>query len=159
VNLELPVALVKILVGLLVLASSVWIGGFVALVIFSASSKKALGRPERIALFRQVGHRYLRVAAVAAVLVVVPGGVLLVARPFDGFTITVLVLALAIVAVTWIGVRQARAMGRMRKAALAHPDDDTQTAAIERAAARATLLRAGIGVLSLALFVVGIAMA
>jgi uncharacterized membrane protein len=158
VNLELPVALAKVLVGLLILASSVWIGGFVGLVIFSASSKKTLGRPERIALFRQVGHRYLRVAAVAFVLVLVPGAVLLVARPFDGFTIAVLVLAVAIVAVTWIGVRQARAMGRMRKAALGHPDDGAQAAAIDSAAARATLLRAGIGVLSLALFVVGIAM-
>ncbi|GAB3032550.1 hypothetical protein GCM10027052_06840 [Parafrigoribacterium mesophilum] len=158
-NLELPVALAKVLVGLLILASSLWIGGFVALIIFSASSKKSLDRPQRIALFRQVGPRYLRVAAVASVLVVIPGAVLLIARPFDGFTIAVLVLAVAIGVVTWIGVRQARAMGRMRKAALAHPDDGTQAAAIDRAATRATLLRAGIGVLSLALFVVGIAMA
>lgn len=156
-NLELPVALAKVLVGLLILASSVWIGGFVALVVFSASSKKTLGRPERIALFRQVGHRYLRIAAVAFVLVVVPGAVLLAARPFDGFTIAVLVFAVAIVAVTWFGVRQARAMTRMRKAALAHPDDGAH-AAIDRAARRSTLLRAGIGVLSLALFVIGIAM-
>ena len=158
-DLELPVALAKVLVGLLILASGVWIGGFVALIVFSASSRKTLGRPERIALFRQVGHRYLRIAVAAAVLVVIPGAILLAVRPFDGFTITVLALVVAIVAVTWIGVRQARAIGRMRKAALTHPDDDTQAAAIDRAAARATLLRAGIGVLSLALFVVGIAMA
>lgn len=159
-NLELPVALAKVLVGLLILASGVWIGGFVSLIVFSASSKAALPRPERVALFRQVGHRYLRIAVAAAVLVVIPGVILLVARPFDGLTIAVLVLATAIVAVTWVGVRQARAMTRMRKAALAHPEGDgAGAAAIERAAHRATLLRAGIGVLSLALFVVGIAMA
>jgi hypothetical protein len=49
-------------------------------------------------------------------------------------------------------------MGRMRKAALGHPDDGVQAAAIDRAAARATLLRAGIGALSLALFVLAVGM-
>jgi uncharacterized membrane protein len=159
VTLDIPLGLGKVLVGLLILGSGIWIGGFVAIVIFSASSKKVLGRPERIALFRELGRRYLKVAVLAFALVVLPGAVLLAARPVDGFTVAALLLALALVAVTWAGVRQARSMTRMRKAALAHPDDAGPAAVIERAAARSTLLRAGIGILSLALFVVAIAMA
>ena len=142
----------------MILASSVWIGGFVAIVIFSASSKKALGRPERIALFRQFGHRYVRVAGVAFVLVAVPGAVLLVARPLDGFTSPCWLSRSPCVVVTWIGVRQARAMGRMRKAGLAHPTT-APTPPRSTVPRSASVLRAGIGLLSLALFVLGVAMA
>ena len=70
-----------------------------------------------------------------------------------------LALALALIMVTWIGVKQARAMTRMRKAGLAHPDDATHAAAIERASKVSSALRAGIGLLSLTLLVVGVAMA
>ena len=72
-NLDLPIGVAKVLAGLLILGSGVWIGGFVAIMVFNASSKKALGRPERIALFRELGHRYLKVAGVALALVAVPG--------------------------------------------------------------------------------------
>ena len=158
-NLDLPIGVAKILAGLLILGSGVWIGGFVAIVVFNASSKKALGRPERIALFRELGRRYIKVAGVALALVAVPGAVLLADRPADGFTVAVLVLALALIAVTWIGVRQARSMTRMRKAGLAHPEDTTHAAAIERASRAASVLRAGIGLLSLVLLAVAVAMA
>jgi uncharacterized membrane protein len=159
VNLDLPIGVVKALSGLLILGSGVWIGGFVAITVFNASSKKALGRPERIALFRELGRRYLKVAGVALVLVAVPGAVLLADRPADPFTVAVLALALALIVVTWIGVKQARSMTRLRKAGLAHPEDATHAAAIERASRAASVLRAGIGLLSLVLFAVAVAMA
>jgi uncharacterized membrane protein len=159
VNLDLPLVAVKILAGLLILGSGVWIGGFVAIMVFNASSKKALGRPERIALFRELGRRYIKVAGVALALVAVPGAVLLADRPADGFTVAVLVLTLALIVATWIGIRQARSMTRMRKAGLAHPDDASNVAAIDRASRVASVLRAGIGLLSLVLFAVAVAMA
>jgi uncharacterized membrane protein len=153
----LPFALTRALLGLLILGAGVWMGGFVAIMIVNATSKKTIDAAGRIALFRGLGRSYLKVAAVAFVLVVVPGGILLAFRPWDGFTLAILLVALLLVVLTGIAVRQARRMTRMRKAALAHPADGPCPAPIGRNARRAWVLRMGIGVASLALFVLALA--
>jgi hypothetical protein len=97
------------------------------------------------------------VASVAFALVVIPGGVLLAFRPADGYTLAVLIIALLLVVVTVVGIRQARRMTRMRRAAIAEPDA-ADAAALQRGTRVASVLRASIGVCSLALFVLGVAM-
>lgn len=158
----LPFALERTLLGLLMLAAGVWIGGFIAITIVSATSKKSLGTHERIALFRGLGRSYLRVAVIAFVVVTVPGAVLLAFRPWDGYSLAVVLLAVALVIVTALAVRQARQLTRLRKAQAQtrseSPDDSTPSAAIASKAAAARVLRAGIGLLSLAIFVVVVAM-
>jgi uncharacterized membrane protein len=157
VNLELPLGVARVLAGLLILGGALRLGGFVAIVIFSRSTKKALTTPQRVAVFRELGRRYLIVASVAFALVVIPGGVLLASRPADGYTLAVLIIALLLVVVTAVGIRQARHMTRMRRAAIAKPDA-TDAAALQRGTRVASVLRASIGVCSLALFVLGVAM-
>jgi uncharacterized membrane protein len=157
VNFELPLGVARILAGLLILGGAVWIGGFVSLILFSRSTKKALTTPQRVAVFRDLGRRYLIVAGVAFGLVVIPGGVLLVSRPADGYTLAVLIIFLFLVAVTLVAIRQARYMNRMRRAAVTEPDA-ADSAALQRGTRVASALRASIGVCSLALFVVAVAM-
>jgi uncharacterized membrane protein len=157
VNLELPLGVARVLAGLLILGGALWLGGFVAIVIFSRSTKKALTTPQRVAVFRELGRRYVIVASVAFALVVIPGGVLLASRPADGYTLAVLIIALLLVVVTVVGIRQARRMTRMRRAAIAEPDA-ADAAALQRGTRVASVLRASIGVCSLALFVLGVAM-
>jgi hypothetical protein len=60
-----------------------------------------------------------------------------------------------LVAALAVGVAQARRMTRIRAAALAAPDDRQLTSRVRRGAHVATLLRAAIGVLSLALIALG----
>lgn len=150
-------AVTRALLGLLILGASVWMGGFVAIMVVNATSKETIGAAERIALFRGLGRRYLAVAVVAFVLVVVPGGILLATRPWDGFSLAILLVALLLVALTGAAVRQARQMTRMRKTALAAPDDAARAASITRNARTARVLRMGIGLASLALFVLALA--
>lgn len=154
----IPFVVDRALVGLLVLGSGLWLGGFVTIAIVSATSRNTIGAAERIALFRGLGRRYAVVAAVALALVAVPGGVLLLAvRPLDGFTLAILVVAFGLVVVAAVAVRQARRMTRMRSAALADPRDATRAAAIARNARIAKTLRITIGVVSVALFVLALA--
>jgi uncharacterized membrane protein len=157
VNLELPLGVARILAGLLILGGALWLGGFVAIVIFSRSTKKALTTPQRVAVFRELGRRYVIVASVAFALVVIPGGVLLASRPADGYTLAVLIIALLLVVVTVVGIRQARRMTRMRRAAIAEPDA-ADAAALQRGTRVASALRASIGACSFALFVLAVAM-
>lgn len=153
----LPFALTRALLGLLILGAGVWMGGFVAIMVVNVTSKKSLEPAQRVALFRALGRSYLRVAAIAFALVVVPGGTLLAFRPWDGFTLAILLVTLLLVVLTGIAVRQARRMTRMRKAALAASVDGAHDAPIGRNAKRAWMLRMGIGLTSLALFVLALA--
>ena len=156
-NLELPLGVARVLAGLLILGGAVWLGGFVAIVIFSRSTKKALTTPQRVAVFRELGRRYVIVAGAAFALVVIPGGVLLASRPADGYTLAVLLVTLALIVVTAVGVRQARRMTRMRKAAIAELGA-ADPAALQRGTRMASALRASIGVCSFAVFVLAVAM-
>lgn len=157
----LPLALTRTLLGLVILGAAVWMGGFVAIMVVNATSKKSLEPAQRIALFRGLGRNYLRVAAVAFALMVIPGGVLLALRPWDGFTLAILLAALLVVVLTCVAVRQARRMTRMRKAALATATTagtgTPDAAPIAHHSRRAWMLRMGIGLASLAVFVIALA--
>lgn len=157
----LPLALTRTLLGLVILGAAVWMGGFVAIMVVNATSKKSLEPAQRIALFRGLGRNYLRVAAAAFALVVIPGAVLLASRPWDGFTLAILMAALLLVGLTCVAVQQARRMTRMRKAALAAGVGTAPgapgAAPIAQHARRAWMLRMGIGLASLAVFVIALA--
>jgi flagellar biosynthesis/type III secretory pathway M-ring protein FliF/YscJ len=156
-----------------VLGAGLWMGGFIAIMIVSATSKKSLATPQRIALFRGLGRSYLRVAAVAFAVVVIPGAILLAFRAWDGYSWAVIVLALALVVVTAFAVRQARQLTRMRKAAAQGrasgetaqaqtsdeaPNAPTPSASLTTKASAARVLRTAIGLLSLAIFIVVVTM-
>lgn len=143
-----------VLVGLLVLAASVWLGGFVMLMIVNRASRAALEDAPRIALFRQVGRTFLPLAMLAMLVALVTGGVLLGTRPWDGLATALVVLVAAVIVATGLGVRQARAMSRLRRRALA--DQGALSTRVETGARHATALRTLIGLLVLALYVVAV---
>ncbi|PRZ41515.1 hypothetical protein CLV47_10962 [Antricoccus suffuscus] len=146
-----------VLIGALVLGTAIWVGGFVMIIVLSRASRAVLQTADRVALFRGFGRGYLPVAGVAMVLIVLPGGVLLGQRPWDGLATTLVILVACTAAATAVGVVQARAMTRLRKAALKAPDDLDRR--VRRGAQRALVLRATIGVLTVAMYVVAIACA
>lgn len=76
-------------------------------------------------------------------------------QAWDGVLVTTVVVAAALLASLAVGVAQARRMTRLRAAALADPSDSRFTHRIRSGAHTATVLRAAIGLLSLALIALG----
>ena len=153
----MPTPVTALLSGLLVLGASVWLGGFVMLIIVSRATRQHLEDAARVAVFRQVGREFLPVATTAVIVVLATGGVLLGNRPWDGLATTLVVLVAAVIGATGLGVRQARAMTRLRRRALgADGALDTEVASGAR---RATALRTLIGLLVLTLYAVAVATA
>ncbi|HET8591825.1 MAG TPA: hypothetical protein VFM01_19455 [Nakamurella sp.] len=155
----LPVPLRLTLLALLILGAAVWTGGMAAVTILSVSSRRVLEPAQRVALFRDFGRRYLVVAGAALVLVVVCGGLLLAFRPWDGLSGAIVGLVAALTVALAAGVRQARAMGRLRRAALEQTDPVARTAAqhaVTAGARRALALRTVIALLSVAVFVLAV---
>lgn len=144
---------------LLVLATAVWIGGFVAIMVVARVATRALPRPARVALFRGLGRTYGMVGGVALVVALATGGALLAGRPWTGQLTAAAVLAGCLLVGTTLGVVQARHMTRIRRHALANPDDVDAPARVRRGAQRAAWLRGLIGALNLALLIVGVLLA
>jgi uncharacterized membrane protein len=155
----LPTPLHLVLLALLILGASVWIGGMAAVTVLSVVSRRTLEPAARVHLFRDFGRRYLTVAGSALVVTVICGGVLLAARGWDGLATAIVVVVAALVVALAFGVRQARAMRRLRQAAEAETgggDGSSARHAVAAGARRAGLLRATIGLLSAAVFVLAI---
>jgi uncharacterized membrane protein len=165
----LPTPLRLVLLALLILGAAIWIGGMAAVTVLSLVSRGTLEPTARTALFRDFGRRYLGVAGPALVVTVICGAVLLIARGWDGLATAIVVVVAALIVALAFGVRQARAMRRLRQAAQAAAgngsvdddgsmdgDGDSARRAVTAGARRAALLRATIGLLSAAVFVLAI---
>lgn len=151
--LVLPPAVHDLLGALLVLGASVWVGGLATIIVVNASAHAVLASADRTALFRNLGPRYLTMATVAAIIVAVSGGLLLATRPFDGITIGILVLVALLIVATGAGVVQARRMSRLRHTAHESDDPGRFAGRLKRGSIAARLLRTGIALISVALFV------
>lgn len=143
------------LVVLLVLASSAWLGGYVAIAVVATAARTALDAESRVAFFRALGRSYLRVGGTALVVASVSGGVLLSRREWDGLAVAAVVLAVALVALLAVAVAQARRMTRLRQTALAALGDDALNRRVRDGGRAAGALRGLLGLLSLALLVIG----
>ena len=141
---------VAALAAVLILATAVWVGGFAAIAVVARVAGRSLGRAERIAFFRALGRTYGVVGGVALALALGTGAFLVHGRPWDA-----VLVAAALVAVLAAGVAQARRMTRLRRGALDRPDDAARAARVRRGARDAGVLRASIGVLTLALVALG----
>ncbi|MFG2088589.1 MULTISPECIES: hypothetical protein [unclassified Spirillospora] len=147
------------LAGVLILATSVWTGGFVAIAVVARVAARTLGPAERVAFFRALGRAYVVVGVAALALALGSGAVLVSDRAWDGVLTAAAVVAAALVATLAVGVVQARRMTRLRRSALADPDDARQAARVRRGARGAGVLRAFIGALTLALLALGVVLA
>jgi hypothetical protein len=137
-----------VLVFLALLGGSVWVGGFVAIVVVARIARGQLERRAQIAFFRALGRRYLVVGGVSLVVALAAGGVLLAEHAWDGVVLAALLVAAGLVLVTAAGVVQARRLSRLRARAVG---DEALAAQVRRSAGQAGMLRGAIGLLSVAL--------
>jgi uncharacterized membrane protein len=146
------------LVALFVLASAVWVGGLVALKIV-ATATRDLPAPDRVRVFRGIGRLYGPIGSAALLVALATGLALSRNEPRDGLFAATVAAAAALVVVSVVGMVQARAMTRLRRRALAAPTDPALRARVVHGGRRAAALRLLIAVLTLALVLLGAALA
>jgi putative copper export protein len=146
----MSVAVTALLTFVALLACSIWVGGFVAIVVVARVARAQLDRPAQIAFFRALGRRYLVVGLSSLVVALAAGVALLTQRDWDTTALAAVIVAAALVVVTLAGVAQARGMTRARAREMRAPQDAELARRVQRGAARAVALRASIGGLTLA---------
>jgi uncharacterized membrane protein len=149
---------VTVLVFVHLLAACVWIGGFVVIAVVARIVRRQLGPAEQVAFFRALGRGYGVVGGSALAVALGSGAALLDRHGWDTMAVTAAALGLALALVTVAGVRQARAMTRLRRRWVGSPADEDMAAQVRRGARQANMLRAAIGVLTLALLAIGAAL-
>ncbi|MEO6203815.1 MAG: hypothetical protein ABIO67_00290 [Mycobacteriales bacterium] len=145
--------------GVLILATSVWIGGLVAIAVVARVATRTLDPGARVAFFRDLGRTYGVVGTLALVVAYGTGAALLLGRPWDIRQTATVTVAASLIATTSFGVVQARRMSRLRRAALDQPTNEGLAHAVQRGAGRAGALRGLIALLSLALLWLGVLLA
>lgn len=148
-----------LLVAILVLSTSVWIGGYVAIGVVARTAAMTLEPAARVAFFRTLGRSFLRVGTPALVVALVSGAVLAGHHPWNAALLISAIIAVLLLALLGVAVRQARQMTRLRHAALQSGADLATVPAIQRGRRTADILRAALGVLSAILVVFGCFMA
>ena len=143
------------LTAVLVLATAVWVGGMVAIFVVARVARATLGAAKRVAFFRRLGRAYGLADGAALTVALASGAVLASTRRWDGQLTASTVVAAGLVAATVAGMAQARRMTRLRQDALRTPGSLKLTAKVRRGARNATVLRAAIAALSLALLALG----
>ena len=161
----LPAPIRVVLLALLILGGSVWIGGMAAVTVLARVSSRTLEPAARVRLFRDFGRSYLAVAGTALAVTMLCGAVLLIARGWDGLATAIAVVTASLAATLAFGVRQARALRRLRETAAGGAEtaaggaESAVLRAVSIGARRALALRSLIGLLSVALFVLAISTA
>lgn len=145
----------SILLAVLVSATSVWLGGYVAIVVVARAATATLESAGRVALFRSLGRSYLWVGSPALLIALATGAILLREHALDTLLITAIVLAAVLVALLAVAVAQARRMSRLRHHALEAGEDAHLTARIRRGGHLAGILRAMLGILTVVLVLLG----
>jgi uncharacterized membrane protein len=145
----------RALIGILVLAASVWIGSLVCLVVVASAARSSLDAPTRVAFFRALGRRYGMVGG-GALATVIGVGLAMGWPPssWDRLEDTAAALTAAVVVATAAGVGQARGMTRLRQRSLERPTDPSLAERVRLGARVATVLRGLIAALSLAVVAV-----
>lgn len=146
-----------LLVFVALLAACVWIGGLVAIAVVARIARAQLAPADQVAFFRTLGRDYAKVGTSALVVALACGAVLVAQHGGDnaGRWIAVALGALVVVA-SLGGMRQARAMTRLRREGLGNPG---LAPLIHAGARRALAWRGAIAGLSLALLAVAAVLA
>jgi putative copper export protein len=133
------------------IAAAVWAGGMVFLGIAVGAARRTLADRERIALFRQLGRRFLIVGGAAMAVLIATGSSMAADRLtsfgdlFDTDYGKRLAekLGLVVIVITLTAFHslvQGPALSRLREQALERPGDPGVAAAIRRKAARAGIV-------------------
>ncbi len=145
-----------VLLGVFTLGSCVWVGGYVAIAVVARVATRTLEPAQRVAFFRGLGRSYLLVGGSALVVALGTGAGLASDHAGDrGLVLATVAVAAALIVSLVAGAGQARRMTRLRATALTARSDEPLARRVQRGARAATLLRATIGLLSLALIALG----
>lgn len=138
------------------LASSIWVGSLVAIAVMSVVARRELDARSRVALFRGVGRAYLYVGTGSLLLAVAVGAVL--AWPLSQVGVGVqaeFALSGLLLAVSALGMAQAKRTTVVRRHALDRPNDVAARSAVAAGAKVAGALRGAIAVVTLVMVVLG----
>lgn len=158
-NRTLPHALNITLIVLLVLASSIWLGGYVAIGVVALTARRSLDEKSRVSFFRALGRRYLSVGGSALVVALATGWALLDQRGWDALAVITAALALGLVVLLAVAVGQARRMTKLRQRALGTPNDEVLKQRVRDRGRTAGVLRGVLGLLSVTLVILGCVLA
>lgn len=144
----------RVQAALLLAASAAWLGGLLTVPLLAATTRRLVAAEARADLFVAFGRRFAVLMGVLLTIALAAVGAL-AASGADPLTATALGLAAALLLMTAVGMVQARRMSRLRRAAAGGRGDEADSK-LRRNAAVATVLRSSIGLVSLALVVVGV---
>jgi hypothetical protein len=144
------------LVTVELLAASVWVGGLAAIAVVARCVREHLDPATRVAFFRSLGRRYLRIGLGALLTAYGVGAALIATGNWSDLKSAIVATGAALLIITITGVAQARALTRLRAAAVAG-DPRLADHSIERRARRAAALRGLIVVASVTLVVLAAA--
>ncbi|MBS1887389.1 MAG: hypothetical protein JSU06_09390 [Actinobacteria bacterium] len=151
-----PLGTSVILLVVNALSAAIWIGGLVAIFVVARAASATLDPPQRIAFFRVLGRTYGIVGTIALLVALASGAILLAGHPWDALLLATAIVAAALLLALAVGMAQARAMTRLRRRAIDSPE---LADGVRRGAALAGVLRGAIAALTLALVVLGAALA
>lgn len=144
-----------IVLAVFTLATSIWIGGYVAIAVIARTATATVDPDSRVAFFRSLGRSYLWIGLAALVVAVAAGGVLARDRDWDALLVATVVVAAVLLVSFAVAAVQARRMTVLRRSLLGSPDDKQLSEQVRRGARVAGGLRAVLGLLSVALVVLG----
>jgi hypothetical protein len=150
-----PAPLTALFLIILLVAASVWIGGWFSLVVIARTTTAILSPRDRVKFFRHFGKLYGAVSTTALVIALAFGLTLLTGMPWTALSTWCVVLSAILVMVLLAGIGQARAQRRMRQELLAS-DNAALREKIASGARSAAVLRASLGVFSIAILVLGV---
>jgi hypothetical protein len=140
----------------LVLATSIWVGGLVTIALVARVASRTLTAVDRVHFFRGLGRTYGPVGGAALLTALGAGATLVVDQPLDGLIVAGSVVAGALMVTTAVGVAQARRMTQLRLRAAVSAGDPRMRQIVRRGAIRAAVLRLLIGALSVVLLFIGV---
>lgn len=140
-----------ILTFVALLATSIWVGGFVTIAVVARVARRQLDPRSRVAFFRDLGRVYGLLGTGALAVAIACGAAMLDDHGWDGTALAAVLVTAALVVATCAGMLQARAMTRLRERAGREPGDKLLAARVRRGARLAVGPRASIGLLTLAI--------
>ncbi|CAN5404135.1 hypothetical protein BH10ACT11_BH10ACT11_18460 [soil metagenome] len=150
----MTVEIADLLFSVNLLAAMIWTGGLFAVAVATAAARQTLAPDEQVRFFRALGRRYGVVAGLALIVFAITGAISAGApNSWTSSEATVAILTVAVSALTVVGVRNARAVQRLRAAALqrGNAEDDGP---LRRARRTANAVRGLIALATLAALVV-----
>lgn len=144
------------LIAVGMLGASIWVGGLVCLAVVATASRRTLDERARVGLFREVGRLY-GIVGTSALLVTITVGLVLVWRwsTFTGGIAIEFAMSAVLVGVTIAGMFQARRMTAARQRLADSPADGGAATSVQRGATVARAMRGSIGIVTLAMVVLG----